>query len=270
MPGVFIGSTEITDVGKIKVGNTDVQEIYVGATKIWPPDTGAINDPSDIPGLQFWYDASDASTFTLNGSTVDEWRDKSSFARHMSTTQEFEKPIRTTDGGLDSVFFDSAGNQRLYNDTADISVTSLTVYTVLRVLTTDDIRAWWGMRRDSGAQAYLGTRINGNEARFNISDMGGDPFIVRDYANTFWLRGEINENVSIRVTDNDGVTDIATALNGSFLPLQENVIIGGRSNAGVPAGVTCHVHEIFAHDSILTPEQQTAMENYVNQKWGFL
>ena len=35
MPGVFFGSTEITDVGKI-VRGPDVQEIYFGATKIWP------------------------------------------------------------------------------------------------------------------------------------------------------------------------------------------------------------------------------------------
>lgn len=36
MPGIFIGSTELTDVGKIKIGGTDVQEVYVGATKVFP------------------------------------------------------------------------------------------------------------------------------------------------------------------------------------------------------------------------------------------
>lgn len=44
MPGVFIGPTEIVDVGDIKIGSTDVQEIYVGATKIWP--SGGPTDPT--------------------------------------------------------------------------------------------------------------------------------------------------------------------------------------------------------------------------------
>lgn len=46
MPGIFIGSTEIVDVGDIKIGSTDVQEVYVGSTKIWP--AGAPPGPTPI------------------------------------------------------------------------------------------------------------------------------------------------------------------------------------------------------------------------------
>lgn len=66
MPGVFIGSSEIVDVGKIKVGSTDVQEVYVGSAKIWP--SGA--PPGPIPILDFNPGAGDplpgTSTFTRN------------------------------------------------------------------------------------------------------------------------------------------------------------------------------------------------------------
>jgi hypothetical protein len=41
-------------------------------------------DVLDIPGLQAWFDASDASTFTLGvGDAVTQWRDKSPHARHV-------------------------------------------------------------------------------------------------------------------------------------------------------------------------------------------
>lgn len=43
MPPIFIGSTELTAVGDIKIGSTDVQAVYVGSTQIFPTAGG---DPS--------------------------------------------------------------------------------------------------------------------------------------------------------------------------------------------------------------------------------
>jgi hypothetical protein len=40
--------------------------------------------PDDLPNLALWLDASDASTLTLSGSNVDEWRDKSGNLRHFT------------------------------------------------------------------------------------------------------------------------------------------------------------------------------------------
>lgn len=39
-------------------------------------------NPRSISGLALWFDADDASTITLNGTTVSEWRDKSRNGRH--------------------------------------------------------------------------------------------------------------------------------------------------------------------------------------------
>jgi len=77
MPGVFIGSTEITIVGTIKIGTTDVQEIYVGATKIFPPGGG---DPS----ITYFYDPLNDGTLpggsTFIRASVAEQYDGTDFA----------------------------------------------------------------------------------------------------------------------------------------------------------------------------------------------
>lgn len=46
--------------------------------------------------LRVWLDADDASTITLNGSTVSQWRDKSGGARHFSQSVSAEQPTYET------------------------------------------------------------------------------------------------------------------------------------------------------------------------------
>ena len=48
--------------------------------------------PRSIPGLQLWLDASDATTITLNGSNVSEWRDKSGKGNHFTQATASQQP----------------------------------------------------------------------------------------------------------------------------------------------------------------------------------
>jgi hypothetical protein len=59
-----------------------------------PLDT-AFN-PKRVAGLALWFDADDASTITLNGSTVSEWRDKSGYNRHATQATAARQPAYTT------------------------------------------------------------------------------------------------------------------------------------------------------------------------------
>lgn len=64
------------------------------------------------PALALWLDADDASTITLNGSTVSQWRDKSGNNRDVSQPTATKQPTYTLAGqnGLNVLSFD--GNQR--------------------------------------------------------------------------------------------------------------------------------------------------------------
>ena len=73
----------------------------------------SVLNPASIPGLAWWLDASDASTVTLNGSTVSAWADKSGNARNTSQATSNNQPsyanfqnnkkVITFDGSNDSL-----------------------------------------------------------------------------------------------------------------------------------------------------------------------
>jgi len=54
--------------------------------------------PAQFSNLALWLDAADASTITLNGSTVSQWRDKSGNARHASQGIAAIQPAYTVNG----------------------------------------------------------------------------------------------------------------------------------------------------------------------------
>ena len=52
----------------------------------------SVLNPASISGLAWWLDASDATTVTLNGSTVSAWADKSGNARNTSQATSNNQP----------------------------------------------------------------------------------------------------------------------------------------------------------------------------------
>lgn len=78
-----------------------------GGPKLWRPDElGA--------SLALWLDAEDASTITLNGTTVSQWNDKSGNARHAVQATASDQPTYSTSriNGRPAVFSDGT-NDRL-------------------------------------------------------------------------------------------------------------------------------------------------------------
>lgn len=66
--------------------------------------------PARETGLQFWLDANDSSTITLNGSNVSEWRDKSGNGRHATQGTAISQPLYVLAGqnGKNLVTFDGS------------------------------------------------------------------------------------------------------------------------------------------------------------------
>lgn len=84
-----------------------------------------------------WLDSSDASTLTLTGSGVDEWRDKSGNARHLNAFGA-SRPTRITaaQNGLDVIASDGVDDV-IYRGSTGIgrNVSGLTIYIVHRWIT---------------------------------------------------------------------------------------------------------------------------------------
>lgn len=86
------------------LGSTAVRSAYVGST------LKHVN-PRAIAGLVAWFDADDIATFTLDGSAVSEWRDKSGNGYAVSQSTGNNQPLRTgTIGGRACIDFDGSND----------------------------------------------------------------------------------------------------------------------------------------------------------------
>jgi hypothetical protein len=85
--------------------------------------------PLSLGGLlQAWFDGKDSSTFTLNGSKVSEWRDKSSNLQHLSQAVDGNRP---TLSGSNVVFNSGAASHVLISpSSATVSLRESSVHIV--------------------------------------------------------------------------------------------------------------------------------------------
>jgi len=88
--------------------------------------------PTNVSQLVAWFDADDASTFTLSGTAVSEWRDKSGNGFAVSQGTANNQPARTGtvrgracidfDGTNDTLFTDGTGLASAYNGQRPITL----------------------------------------------------------------------------------------------------------------------------------------------------
>lgn len=92
---------------------------------------GYLWTPAQI-STSIWFDASDASTITLNGSTVSQWRDKSGAARNMSQSTAASQPtyVASSINGRAVVSLDGV-NDWMSGDTG-LAGSNFSVFGVLR------------------------------------------------------------------------------------------------------------------------------------------
>lgn len=80
-----------------------------------------------------WFDASDSNSFTLNGSSVSEWRDKSGNGRHATQATSGNQPTYTTNtlNGKPVVTFGTGGAKSLVLPNISIASAPTSVFLVL-------------------------------------------------------------------------------------------------------------------------------------------
>ena len=110
----YIGS----DQRRTKAGSYDGRKHYLERI------SGEFSNQAWSPSLittALWLDAADASTITLNGSTVSQWNDKSGNGRNATQATALQQPTYTSNSqnGYGIISFDGS------NDNLDISSTTL-------------------------------------------------------------------------------------------------------------------------------------------------
>ena len=143
-------------------------------------------NPRSISGLVAWFDADDVSTFTLNGTAVSEWRDKSGNGYAVSQGTGNNQPDRTgTVLGRATVDFDGS-NDCLFADNTGISAAfsgdkNLTAFIVGQMHTTaeaaiNNVGVWFSLGSTSSGTPIFYMR--------SAADSGYFQFVVRNDASS--------------------------------------------------------------------------------------
>ena len=138
--------------------------------------------PRSISGLVAWFDADDVSTFTLSGTAVSEWRDKSGNGYAVSQGTGNNQPSRTgTVLGRATVDFDGS-NDCLFADNTGISAAfsgdkSITAFVVGQMHTTAEAAI-----NNLGVWSSLGSTSSGTPIFYlrAAADSGNFQLVVRN------------------------------------------------------------------------------------------
>lgn len=246
--------------------------------------------PNNIAGLKIWLDASDTSTLTLTGSSVDSWTDK--VAGHVfAQSVAGSKPTSgATVNGLNAITFD--GSDDYLNKAAGNILTGSQgiVFTVIKtpaafpagnagVFATgsDSSPTTGAFCAVSGYQVVTGVRYN---RLIEKSSAGDAQTTIRGSAtqstSTTYILAQSSSGSAYGLRNNgvaETINVVAGADNGNWWGNNtgvDNTTVGAILRAGslanIYSGVLC---EVLAYDAVtLSAGQISQVETYLATKWG--
>lgn len=223
---------------------------------------GATFDRSWTPAalgsaLALWLDADDASTITLNGSTVSQWNDKSGNGRHATATAT-NQPTYTPSGlnGKPVVTFDGANDFLSFQGVHDAQ---WSIAIVCRANGTNQ-----GFVQFGGLNS-LGSLFTENTYRARPTTGGGG---ISPDASAPFTPGEnviLSANYGVSTTDvwKNGVIGTPASLGG--------VASNALSTIGSLQGIfllTGFISEMIVNNGVLSTLDRQRLEGYLAWKWG--
>ena len=208
---------------------------------------------------QAWFDASDAATITASGSAVTQWNDKSSNGRNLTQGTGSRQPTTgsTTQNGLNVINFDGGDVLTRASVTINQPYTVCAVWKYNAGLGASDVTVAFSMA-DLGAYAtYIGTqeyRIFNNTLVNSAKTANTDVHQVTSIHNT--------TSSEIRV---DGTLVAGPADAGAGNGARLNV---GAASSTAQAALNGWIAELLVFGYVLSADQVSVIESYLNDKWG--
>jgi hypothetical protein len=220
-------------------------------------------DPRTIPGCALWLDAADSSTFTLSGSSITAWRDKSgnsnspTFSANKPTyvngyvltsngNQQFTVPAATLSqsaGGSGTIFF-------VYKDLQ-------TPAGIYRILFANNSGYLWQslLRPDS-----LSYQLNNVVVPALSTALNNTNILI--YCMSYTYGSSVG---SVQVNGTTYVTSYSPTIVSPSGPL----VISGFTSGGVD-NANIQLYETITYTTTLTTSQRQLIEGYLAWKWGLL
>ena len=263
--GLTVGTTYEFRVAAVNTAGTGSYTAAVtgdGSTAWGPEDLSG--------GVDLWLDADDAATFTLSGSTVSQWNDKSGHLRHAGQATVANQPARTASvmNSRAAVVFDGTNDSLPFDGSFVVNSDYSAAVAVARSSNQSANYFLAGTTWADNQMLSLGWRFNTSltHAQFNndydmtVSGYSGSP---TNQVMTFrhsttggkstWIDGGTS---GLAASGTSGSTTSLSGWGGSSVGRLSNNYFNGR------------VGEIVMMASALSTTDRQKLEGYLAWKWG--
>lgn len=237
---------------------------------------GQLWRPSNLgSALALWLDAEDATSITLNGTTVSQWNDKSGNARHAVQGTAANQPTYTTSGlnGKPALTFDGSDDFFELPNSVAPSGANAVFTSCTPNHTSNPSVAIIARAYNWGSWQFLSTST-GTAARFGVGRSGID----EAQANIVGLTNATNKiltgvydktNVRLSVNGETFASSAAYTPDISHHPSDATSIGAFRTTGGALAGLyRGQIHEIIVMHSAPSQDQIDKVQGYLAWKWA--
>ena len=222
-------------------------------------------NPKSISGLAAWYDASNAASITLNGSTVSQWSDLSGNGRHQSQGSASLQPNYSATNANGKPALTTTGTQWM-QASAFASSSAATIFLVWKIAsaagtpyifqrgTVNDVHSFL---MNPGTNQIQARRGSSNQGTATVSSLGtGDIWRIGTLVFSTTLSRIYNGNS----VGTDNTATVSAPVGNKVLTL---FALDSATRAGHPG-----IAEFLYYSSQLDDTQQTAVRTYLGKKWG--
>lgn len=215
--------------------------------------------PTQIAGLEMWFDAADASSITLNSGNVSQWSDKSGNSRHGTQETAANQPAYSSSqqNGRGGINFQNS--KWLTTSGAEFTIAQpVTIFTVLRSPASP---AQWSAFDGTSSRVHL--YGNNNDQAYMYSGSNGDLLSFSPDATTVAIliydgagsKYALNSRTLINSTSSPGTSSLSTQMR-----------IG--ANNGAASQLKNYMFELGLYSKSLSATEASAIAKYLASKWA--
>lgn len=227
--------------------------------------------------LSMWYDADDAASITLNGSTVSQWNDKSANARHISQGTASQQPTYETNklNAKPAILFDGSNDILSTSASGGAGVTNASVFAVMRYVaaSAEDLPIVIGKKDTADLLAghvrafYRGSGGNTQGFATWAIDQPTSAYAT-DTGGSYHIFGFRQTGSTVQIRRNGAGTNYT-------LSSTPNAVVGNNFSMGSIVGNVAasyysnvSVAEVVVLYSYASDDNTSLIEKYLSSKWG--
>jgi hypothetical protein len=216
---------------------------------------------TSIPGLALWLDATDASTLSLSGTTVTQWRDKSSNGYTANASMGTVTSSTNLINGMNSIYFPSGSS--LLGSVVNTS-NAMSMFCVARGIDniTTAVRGYWFFAGPQTFALFHHPLYPSTHYYFSVANTNGEVVWASVQAN--WSNASVNACLpQIGLASYNGNT---YSNAGIALPSGPYSTYLGGAGRGDVIGFT--MGELIVCNGSVSDSQRQSIEGYLAWKWG--